>query len=114
TVSVKWQIGIFTLKKFDKIKSISNTNGWSVISIAPGNPISVFDKNHTRIILISRFNHFGITGFHLDRFMINVPIDSIFAKTNKNIHLNRFVIASKNTGKAISKRNNRTIKNTVR
>jgi hypothetical protein len=45
--------------------------------------------------------------------MVNFPMESVFAESGKDVHLNGFVIAAKNAGKTFLKGDYRTIKNTI-
>ena len=84
-----------------------------MISVTPGDPVPVFNENNPRVILVIRFYHLRITTFHGYRFMIYFPMNTIFAKPCKNIHLHCLVITSEHTRKSIAKRDNCTVKNTV-
>ena len=47
TITVEGQKCILTLIKFLKVKSVSNANSWTMITITPCNPVSIFNPCHT-------------------------------------------------------------------
>ena len=113
TVAIEGQEGVFALVKALEVEGISDANGGSVITIAPGNPIAVVDPSYARVVLILRFDHLGITSFEHDRFVVDVPVNTILAETGKDIHLHGFVIATENASEAVFKRYYGTIENAV-
>ena len=113
-ITVEGQECILTLEKFLKVKSVCNTNCRTMITITPSHPIAIFNPCNTGIIFIFRLNHFCITSLKLDRFMIDIPMNTVLTETCKDIHLHRFVIAAEYAGKTILKRNNSTIEYTIR
>ena len=114
TITIERQESIFALEKLLKVKSIGNTNRRAMITITPSHPITVFNPCNTRVVFIFRLNHFRVTCFKLNRFMIDIPMNSVLTKTCKDIHLYSFVITTEYACKTILKRNNSTIENTIR
>ena len=114
TVAVERQKGILALEKLFEIKSISNPDGRTTISITPSYPIAIFDKSNARVVLIFRMKEISITTFHHDRFVVDFPVNSIFTEASKNVHLHCFVVAAENPCIAVAKRHNSRVKNTVR
>ena len=51
-VTVKWKEGILTLIEFLEIECITDTDSRSVITVAPCNPVTVFNPSDTRVIFI--------------------------------------------------------------
>ena len=112
-VTVKRQKGIFALEEFFEVECIANTDSRSVVTITPGYPVTVFNPGDTRIVFILGLYHLRIPRFETDRLMAYFPIDSVFTKARKDIHLHCLIITTEDTGKSIPERNYRTIENTV-
>ena len=101
SVSVEWQECIFALIKFFEVECISDSDSWSMITITPCNPVTVFNPGNARIVFIFRFDHISITSLELNRFMVYFPIYTILAESCKNVHLYSFVVATENSCKSV-------------
>ena len=112
-IAVKRQEGIFALEEFFEVECITDTNCRSVVTIAPSNPITIFNPGDTRIIFILGLYHLRIPRLKANGLVIYLPIDSVFTKARKDIHLHRLIVTTEYTGKPISERNYRTVENTV-
>lgn len=84
-----------------------------MIAVTPSNPISVFNPCNTRVIFIFGFDHFRVTGFKLNRFMTNIPMNTIFTEPCEDIHLYSFVVTTEYAGEPIFERYDSTIENTI-
>jgi predicted alpha-1,2-mannosidase len=113
SVAVEWQECIFALIKFFEVECISDSDSWSMITITPCNPVTVFNPGNTRIVFIFRFDHISITSLELNRFMVYFPIYTILAESCKNVHLYSFVVATENSCKSVFIRNNCAVEYTV-
>ena len=113
-VTVKWKEGILALIEFLEIECITDTDGRSVITVAPCNPVTVFNPSDTRVIFIFRIYHLRIAGLKDNRLMIDFPVDAVLAETCKDIHLYSSVVATEHPSKSIFEGNYRTIENTIR
>ena len=113
TVTVKRQEGILTLEKLLEVKRIADADCRAVITVTPSNPIAVINLCNTRVILVIRVNHIGVTGLELDWFMLDIPVNAVFTESGKDIHLHSLVVATENSGIATVERHHGTIENTI-
>src|SRR5574344_1678516 len=114
TVAVERKACFLALEEFLEIECISDAYCRTIISIAPGNPISILYPCYTRVVLVFRLNHISISAFKNDRVMFYLPIYPVFTESGKDIHLNCFIIAAENTCKTFLEFNYSTIKDTIR
>ena len=113
TVTVERQESILTLEELLKVESISNADGRTMITVAPGHPITIFNPRHTGVIFIFRFDHLRVAGFKLNRFVADLPIDTILTESGKYVHLHGLVVTTEHTSETISEWNDGTIENTI-
>ena len=113
SITIERQEGILALEEIYKIKCIGNTDSRSMIAVAPSYPITVFNPRNTRVIFIFGFNHFRVTGFELNRFMTNIPMNTIFTESCEDIHLYSFVVTTEYAGESIFERYDSTVENTI-
>ena len=59
-VAVERQEGVFALEEFFEVERIPNTDGWSVVSVTPGNPVTVDIKDH-RIRVTYTVQYYDVT-----------------------------------------------------
>jgi hypothetical protein len=100
--------------EFLEIKGISNSNGWTVVSIAPGYIVTILKPDNARVITILEFPNLRIFAQPIDRSIINLPVNPIITESPVYIHFALFVITTKNTGKSSLKWNYGTVENAIR
>lgn len=103
----------FRTGKLLEIECIADTDSRSVITVAPGNPVAVFYPGDTWVILVFRFYHIGVSGLEFDWFVIDVPVDTVFTESRKDIHLYGFVVTTEYSGETVAERYNGTVEYTV-
>ena len=112
-VSVEGQKGVLALEELLEIKCVSDSNSRAVVAITPGYPIAVFYPRHSWVVFIVRINHFRVSRLKLNRVVLYVPMDAIFAESCENVHLHGFVVTAEYSGKAIPKRHYCAVENAV-
>ena len=113
SIAIKRQKGVFALKKLFEIECVAYTDGRTVVAVTPCDPVTVFDPSDTGIILVFRFYHIGISCFEFNGLMFDVPMNTVFAESCKDIHLHGFVIATEYSGEPVFKRYYGTVKDAV-
>ena len=113
-ISVERKKGILALIECLEVESIANTYRWSMVTVAPSNPIAVFNPCDAWVILILWFNHLCIPSFEDNRSFIDFPMNTVITEACKDVHLHSFVVATEHPCKAFSKWNDGTVEDTVR
>ena len=113
TVAIERQESILALEELLEIESIADTDGGTVVAVAPRNPVAILNPCHARVVFIFGLYHVRIPGLELDWLMLYFPVDAVLAETGKNIHLHRPVVTTEHTGKSVAKRHHCTIEDTV-
>ena len=114
TVTVKRQKGVFQLIKGLKVKGISNPNGWiPMVSVAPGNIISVLYETNPGIITVIPFGHLRMRPLEADGLVGNLPLDAVLTEPWENIHTDGLTVTPEHSRKTIPEGNHCAVKNTV-
>ena len=51
-VAIEWQQGIFYKVEIFEIEGVADANGGTMITVAPGDVISILEPDHSRIVAI--------------------------------------------------------------
>ena len=100
-VAVERQKGVLALEEIHEIERVADADRGAMVTVAPRDPVAVFDPRHARVVFIIRVDHLRIARLELDRLMVDIPMDSVLAKTGKDIHLHRTVVATEHACEAI-------------
>ena len=114
SVPVERQERILALEKLLEVECISNTDGRSMIAVAPCNPVTVFNPCHTGVVFVLRLNHICVAGLEYDGFMFNLPIYTVLAESGKYVHLHSLVVATEYACISILERYDSTVEDAVR
>ena len=96
-----------------EIECIADTDGGSVVPIAPGDIVAVFQPGDTRVIAMLKWSQLRVIVDPLDRLVCNLPVDTILAKPCVQVHLTFLIIAAKDPGKTIPEGNDRAVEDAV-
>ena len=113
-VAVEWQECVLALEELLEVECVSDADGWSVIAVAPCNPVAVFNPCDTRVIFVFRFNHLGVAGLEYYRLVLNLPVYAVLAESCKDVHLYSLVVAAEHSRISILERNDCTVEYAVR
>lgn len=113
-VAVVWQESVLHLMERLEVLSPSHADGRSVVAVAPGHPPAVVDAADAWVVAIHPLANFFVITLKLQRFLVDVPIQSVVAETNVKRHAAVGVVAAEYAGKACAEWNDGTVENTVR
>lgn len=113
-VAVVWQESVLHLMERLEVLSPSHADGRSVVAVAPGHPPTVIDAANAWVVAIDPLANFLVITLELQRFLVDVPIQSVVAEANVKRHAAVGVVATEHAGKAFAEWNDGTVENTVR
>lgn len=113
-VAVVWQESVLHLMERLEVLGPSHADGGSMVAVAPGHPPTVIDAANAWVVAIDPLADFLVITLELQRFFVDVPIQSVVAEANVKCHASVGVIAAEDAGKAVAEGNDGTVENTVR
>ena len=113
-VAIVRQESVLHLMERLEVLSPSHADGRSVVAVAPGHPPTVIDAANAWVVAIDPLADFLVIALELQRFLVDVPIQSVVAEANMKRHAAVGVVAAEYAGKAFAEGNDSTVENTVR
>lgn len=113
-VAVVRQESVLHLMERLEVLGPSHADGRSVVAVAPGHPPTVIDAANAWVVAIDPLADFLVIALKLQRFLVDVPIQSVVAEANVKRHAAVGVIAAEYAGKAFAEGHDGTVENTVR
>ena len=113
-IAVIGQEGVFHLVKGIKVVGISNSYGGTVVAVAPGYIISIFQPANSRVIAVLKCSDLSILTVKLDALRLNFPIEAILASAGMDLHIPCGVVATEDSRESPFKRHHRTVEYAVR
>ncbi len=102
------------MDKIFKIKSICDSYGGTMVSVAPGNIITIFYVTNSWVITVNLFRNFLIFACKFNGLRLYVPADTVFTEPCIDIHGHSLAVTAEYSCKPLLKRHYRTVKNTIR
>ena len=112
TVAVVGQENVFHLVEGFKVFRPADTDGRTMVAVAPGDIVLAIQIAHAGIIAVFAAGDFGIA-FELDGLGGDIPVDTVLGEAHVDVHVNVLVIAAEHAGKAILKGHYGAVENAV-
>ena len=113
TVTVERKECVLKLNKFLEIVGVSNADGRAVIAVAPGYIVFVVDFADTRVITVLSCQNLLVSALKFDRFILDLPVDTVFTSSNENIHTDGTAVAAEYTYISVLERYDCAVEDTV-
>ena len=112
SVAVVGEECVFFLMESLKVCGPGDSDCRSVVAVAPGNIVFVFDFADSRVVAVHPLSDFSIGSAELDILFVDVPVEAVTGKTHVQPHPAVGVIAAEDTGEVVLsffKGNNRRV-----
>ena len=112
-VAVVGQEGVLHLVERLEVLGPGHADGRSVVAVAPGHPPTVVDAADARVIAIDPLADFLVITLKLQRFLVDVPVQTIVAEAHVERHAAVGVVAAKYAGIAFAEGYDSTVEDAV-
>ena len=112
-VTVEWKECVLKLNEFLEVIGVSNTDGRAVIAVAPGYIVFVVDFADTRVITVLSCQNLLVSALKFDRFILDLPVDTVFTSSNEDVHADGTAVAAEYTYVSVLERYDCAVEDTV-